>query len=241
MNHDFLARVSRSLSGACLVIAAVISPSAACQSQLMGSDSTAVLELVTSQLIVDRLAVGLPVPERLGPEQFSLEPFDSVGPIRVYRVTARVLEHWHPYLVAVSAGAVHPLGGFPAPEVLSTASLVDLSPRSLPEASRMAGTWATLLDPYGSGDVAFARDSLASNELKVAWRRAARSGLPRDTTIQTPSGGRQVRITVLSHRSRQYPAAWQPVSFVFEFDSYGRVVVWTMRLGESSYALEGPS
>jgi hypothetical protein len=240
MNQDAFVGLVRGASGAGLALALAAGQAPACQGPLAGGDSATIVRLTVAQVTNDRLAVGLPVPTSLGPQHLSIECIDSVGAVRIYRVTPWILEHWHPYLVATSAIGVHPLGGFPAPDPRSVVAQASLAARSKLDAERIARVLARLLDPNGSGDVAFARDSLASNELRVAWRRAARRGFPPDTTVSTITGGTQVRMTVLSHLSRQYPAAWQVVTFVFEFAPSGQLVGWAIRAGESSFAVEAP-
>jgi hypothetical protein len=233
----FLARVA---CGASLLLVTAMRSTGACQSVAPPVDSAAIVELTMRQLALDRAALGLPLPSGLGGDQLLIERLDSVGRVQIYRVTPWVLQHWHPYLVAACATGVHPLGGFPAPAPLSVASQAGVLAKSDPEVVRLARTFAKLLDPNGSGDIAFVQDSLSSDELRMAWSRAARRGFPDDTIVRTLTGGAQVRLTVLSHLARQYPPAWQPVTFVFEFGASGELEAWAMRTAEPSFALDRP-
>jgi len=198
------------------------------------------VELTMAQVTNDRMAAGLPVPASVEPEMFAIECVDSVGAVRIYRVTPWFFEHWHPYLVAVSAVGVHALGGFPAPDLYPVARGASLVATSRLDAAKTARVLARLLDPNGGGDIEFTEDSLASYELRVAWRRAARSGFPHDTLVQTARGGIQVRVTGLSHLAWQFPAGWQVVTFSFEFAPSGRLIAWAVRVGEFSYAVQTP-
>lgn len=222
-----------------LVLVVATRPAAASQGSIARADS-AIVDLTVRQITLDRMALGLPVPAGLGGDQLSIERIDSVGPAQIYRVTPWIFQHWHPYLVAVSATRASPLGGFPAPEPLPFASEAGLMVRSEQDAQRLGRVFAKLLDPNGSGVVAFAQDSLTSDELRLAWQRAARRGLPTDTALRTQAGGIHVRLTVLSRLARQYPPAWQPVTFVFEFGASGQFKAWAMRIGEASFALDKP-
>lgn len=227
-------QVSRLTATVSLMSMALVS-TAACQSR-SALDSRAIARFALAQVRIDRLAAGLPTPA-LGPEGVSIDVIDSSGTVRIYRVTPWILEHWHPYLVAVSDVGIYGLGGFPAPEpsrvfVGGIGQAQDTS-----QAKQFARKLAQMLDPYGSGDVSFPGDSMKSDELRLAWRRAAREGFLADTVIRGASG-HVVRMTVLSHLSRQYPMAWQAVTFVFELGHNAELSGWSMRTGKPVYAID---
>ncbi len=226
--------VSRMTAMVSLMSLALVSI-AACQSR-SAFDSSAIARFVLAQVRIDRLGAGLPTPP-LGPEGVSIDVIDSSGAVRVYRVTPWILEHWHPYLVAVSDVGMHGLGGFPAPEPCRVFVGGNDQVQNTSQARQIASKLAQLLDPYGGGEISFPADSMKNDELRLAWRRAAREGFLADTVIRGASS-HVVRITVLSHLSRQYPMAWQRVTFVFELGHNAELSGWSMRTGRPVYAVD---
>jgi hypothetical protein len=200
-------------------------------------DSAAIAHFVLSQVRVDRIVAGLPTPT-FGVEAISIEPFDSLGSLRIYRVTPWILEHWHPYLVGVSSSGLHGLGGFPCPDFARAISASGTGWYTQLDVPSIARRLSRLLDPNGSGDIAFIGDSTKTEELRLAWRRAIREGFPKDSTGTNDSVQRFVRINILSHRTKQYPPAWQRVTFAFEFGPNKELLSWTTVVGPASYAIE---
>ena len=206
--------------------------------QVLGAqatDATAAIRLAAVQIAVERSTAGLPVPQPLESQQFSVETLHYPFRLKIQRLTPWVLPHWHPYTVAIGPHGVHPLGGFSGPDLLALAAEAELTAGSDAEAKQVAKLLAALADPNGSGEILFHQDSLSDSATRLLWSRAARIGFPPDTIEHVQGGGIRVRLTVLSALPRQFPAAKQIVTLAFEFSASGRLTGWSARSGEHLY------
>src|SRR5689334_1238739 len=183
-----------------------------------GLDSMATKDLVARQIAIDRSVAGLPVGAGFGSDKISLEQIDSASGARVFRASSWALPHWHPYIVATGPSGVRRLGGFTAPEILHAAKELAVRATSERGATQSARTLAKFLDPNGATGLAFPSDSQDTNLLR-AWRKALPDPWPRDSVARVDGGAIRVRVTVLSRATRQFPEAWQPLVYSFEFRS----------------------
>jgi len=74
-----------------------------------------------------------------------------------------------------------------------------------------------------------------TTRLVTAWRASTGDAWPEDEVAPADDEGFRVRLTVLSRSARQFPVAWEPIAYVLEFDSSGRVRSWAWRVGQALY------
>lgn len=138
---------------------------------------------------------------------------------------------WHTYRLGTTATQVIRLGGFEAPDLYAAAEALRPSEVSVEAVHVLAQTLAYLADPVGAEEVMGPEKFSGAAALELPPNIRQLPGWFRDSTVSRSDGSFRVRIAVLSRLERDYPTAWVPHLYAFEFGRDAELRGWSRKSG----------
>jgi hypothetical protein len=159
-----------------------------------------------------------------------------VDSLQVWRAELIGIDHWHWYLIGWDGKNVYRLGGFEAPELISfSGKVTPAAPGDSTTFLRRARLFAKAADPEGSVQVVFPglRGDSAQSVVLAQWNRMRPSEWLSDTVTMSGTGGKCLRLTMLSKRTRALTPVWVPWLYSLCFKPNGMLESWARSQGRT--------